>query len=400
MGERKKGEIHIDLDAAGLMTAFPSEDVHRIIDNLGKREKRRRKLPSAFVVYHVIALGLMVSTGAKEVLRRLLDRVRDRPWIGARSVASEAAITKARKRLGAEPIRKLFEELAKPIAKKTTKGCWFRGRLVVSLDGSTLHVQDSDANERAYGHPGTSGRSPAWPLIRFVMLIENGTHAPFAAKMAGWRTSENALAGCIIGKLREGMICLADRLFYSYDMWSQAVTTGTDLLWRVQKRIRLPRRKTFSDGSYLSEVRPPVSGPRHRNAPPISVRVIEYTTKVRGAVKRFRVITTILDPRSASALELATLYANRWSFESALREMKTFLRGRQTLLRSRIPELVEQDFYGLLLAYYGVRSVMHDVAREEQIEPKELSFVHALNVIIRRLPEAVSFSPSGLAALP
>jgi hypothetical protein len=400
MGGSKKSAIHLDLDLESLMTAFPSEDVHRIIDELGKREKRRRKLPSGFVVYHGIALGLMVSTGAKEVLRHLLDKVRDRFWIAGRSVASEAAITKARKRLGAEPIRRLFEDLAKPVGKKTTKGCWFRGRRVVSLDGSTLHLQDSEANDRAYGRPPTSGRDPAWPLIRFVMLIENGTHVPFAAKMDGWRTSENALGAAIVGNLRAGMVCLADRLFYSYDLWSQAVTTGADLLWRVQKKIRLPRRKTFSDGSYLSQVCPPVSGPKHRKAPPIPVRVIEYTTKVKGTVNQFRVITTILNPRSASALELARLYNERWSFEGALREMKTFLRGRKTLLRSRIPELVEQDFYGLLLAYYGVRSVMHDVARQEQIEPQELSFVHALNVIVRRLPEAVSFSPSGLAALP
>src|SRR5436309_6232640 len=115
MGGSKKSAIHLDLDLESLMTAFPSEDVQRIIDELGKREKRRRKLPSVFVVYHGIALGLMVSTGAKEVLRHLLDKVRDRVLIAGRSVASEAAITKARKRLGAEPIRRLFEDLAKPV---------------------------------------------------------------------------------------------------------------------------------------------------------------------------------------------------------------------------------------------------------------------------------------------
>ena len=130
------------------------------------------------------------------------------------------------------------------------------------------------------------------------------------------------------------------------------------------------------------------------------VRVIEFTARVGGRIEVYRVITTILDPRTAGSLDLARLYASRWTIEIALREMKSFVGGRPTLLRSRIPELVEQDFYGLLLAYYGVRSVMHDVAREEQIEPNELSFVHALNVVIRRLPEAVSFSPSGLAALP
>jgi hypothetical protein len=299
-----------------------------------------------------------------------------------------------------EPLRELFDQLARPIAKKKSKGCWFRGRRVVSLDGSTLHVQDSEANDRAYGRASSTGRLPAWPLIRFVMLIENGTHAPFAAAMSGWRTSENALGYKVLGKLNAGMLCLADRLFYSYEMWTQAVSTGADLLWRVQKKIPLPRLKTFADRSYLSQVCPPVSGPKHRKGEAIPVRVIEFTAKVRGRAEHYRVITTILDPRAAGALELAQLYARRWSIEVALREMKSFLRGRRTLLRSRIPELVEQDFYGLLLAYYGVRSVMHQVADQEQIEPNELSFVHSLNVIIRRLPEAVSLSPYGLAALP
>jgi hypothetical protein len=394
MGARRKAEIHIDLDA--LMTAFPGRDVERILDELGKRERRRRKLPAAAVVFHVIALGLMVSTGAKEVLRTLLDKVRDREWVGGVPLASEAAITKARQRLGAEPIRKLFEQIARPLAKKSTKGCWFRGRRVVSLDGSTLHVQDSDANDRAYGRVGSSGTLPAWPLIRFVMLLENGTHAPFAAAMAGCRTSENVLAYRLLNKLTRGMICLADRLFYSYEMWTQAVSTGADLLWRVQKKITLPRLKMLSDRSYLSEVRPPVSGPKHREGAPIPVRVVEFTAKVGDRVEWYRVISI----RAAH---------QPWNWqncmpgdgrESALREMKSFLRGRRTLLRSKIPELVEQDFYGLLLAYYGVRSVMHEVARREQTEPNELSFVHSLNVIIRRLPEAVSFSPSGLAALP
>jgi hypothetical protein len=398
MGGREREKIHIDLDA--MTTAFPSRDVERILEQVGRREKRRRKLPAAVVVYHVIALGLMVSTGAKEVLRCLLDRVREREWVGGWPVASEAAITKARKRVGVEPLRELFDQLARPIAKKKSKGCWFRGRRVVSLDGSTLHVQDSEANDRAYGRASSTGRLPAWPLIRFVMLIENGTHAPFAAAMSGWRTSENALGYKVLGKLNAGMLCLADRLFYSYEMWTQAVSTGADLLWRVQKKIPLPRLKTFADRSYLSQVCPPVSGPKHRKGEAIPVRVIEFTAKVRGRAEHYRVITTILDPRAAGALELAQLYARRWSIEVALREMKSFLRGRRTLLRSRIPELVEQDFYGLLLAYYGVRSVMHQVADQEQIEPNELSFVHSLNVIIRRLPEAVSLSPYGLAALP
>lgn len=399
MGGIKRAEIHIDLDAVG--TVFPVRDVEQILDSLGCREKRRRKLPADLVVYFVIALGLMVSTGAKEVLRHLLDRAgRAREWWGGVPLASEAAITKARKRLGSGPIRELFEQLAKPIGKLTTKDCWFHGRRVVTIDGSTLHLQDSNENDRKYGRPGSSGKAPSWPLIRFVLLIENATHVPFGAAMAGWRTSENKLASQIINHLQRRMLCLADRLFYSYEMWNQAVATGADLLWRVQKKITLPRLKTLADRSYLSEIRPPTSSSKHRSGPAIPVRVIEFTAKVRGRSEFYRVITTILNPRSASALELARLYANRWTIEETLREIKTYQRGRRTLLRSKIPELVEQDFYGLLLAYFGVRSLMHEAALKEHIEPRELSFVHSLNVIIRRLPEAVLFSPSGLAALP
>lgn len=394
MGSKARPILHIDLDA--VMTAFPLRDIEAILSEFEANERRVRKLPAVLTVWLVIALGLMVSTGAKEVLRRLLDQVREPEWWPPEGpVASEAAITKARRRIGAAPIRSLFERVAQPKAKRATRGAFFRKRRLVTLDGSTLHVQDSAANERQFGRPGSAKTAAAWPQIRFVVMIENGTHLPFAAAMSGWRTSENALARSILVRLEAGMLCLADRLFYSYDMWAQAVATGADLLWRVQKQISLPRLKTFSDRSYLSEVRPPVSGPKHKLAPPIPVRVVEFTAKVRHKIEHYRVITTLTNPRSASALELARLYANRWTIEIFLRELKTYLRGRRTLLRSKVPELVEQDFYGLLLAYYGVRSEMHDAALQEQIAPGEISFVHALNTITRRLPEAISFSPSG-----
>lgn len=392
--------LFVDLDA--LTTAFPLADVEQILEQTDRMSKRRRKLPAPMLVYYIIALGLMVSVGAREVLRRFLEKIRedeDWPRVDA-PIASEAAITKARKRLGVEPVRRLFEQAAKPIALETTRGAWFAGRRVVSLDGSTLHVQDSDANERAFGRLPTSKSPAAWPLIRFVLLIENGTRVPFGAAMSGCRTSENALARQILGRLERGMICLADRLYYSYDMWTQALTTGADLLWRVPGYIRLPRLQTLDDRSYLSELRPARRGPKHRSGPAIPVRVMEFTARVRGKTEHYRVITTIMDPHTASAIELARLYAERWCIETALREIKTHLRGRRTLLRSKLPELVRQDFYGLLLAYFGVRCLMHEGALNENIEPISISFLHALNVVIRALPEIISFSPSGEAALP
>ena len=399
MGSQHRGQaIHFDFDA--MSTAFPLEDVERILEATGRKSERQRKLPASTMVYLIIALGLMVSTGAKEVLRRLLDKIREREGGGWLEPASEAAVCKARKRLGVEPVKKLFEQEARPIATRRTRGAWFHGRRLVTLDGSSLQAQDSSANVRAFGRPQTAKRPAAYPVIRFVMLIENGTRVPFGAAMDRWRTSEVALARQVIGGLRKGMLCLADRLFYSYDLWSQAVATGADLLWRVPKRIKLPRLKVLPDRSYLSEIRSSRKSPAGRSAPPIPVRVIEYTITVGAKVEHYRMITTLLRIRSGKAMELARLYERRWNVESSLQEIKTTLRGRRVLLRSRLPELVKQDFYGLLLAYFGLRCLIHEAALQKAIEPTSISFLHALNIVIQRLPEAVAFSPSGQAALP
>lgn len=394
----KRSVLRLDFDA--MTTAFPLAEVERALEATGRMSQRERKLPAALTVYLVIALGLMVSVGAKEVLRRLLDKIRTREWIAGVPLASEAAICKARKRIGFEPLKKLFEQVARPIATRKTKGAWFRGLRLVTLDGSSLQVQDSSANEKAFGRPGTAKRASAYPVMRFLMLIENGTRVPFAAAIDRFSTSENALAREVIGKLSKGMLCLADRLFYSYNMWTQAVATGADLLWRVPSYLTLPRLKVLSDGSYLSQIRCWNKGVLVPSAPVLRVRVVEFTIKVGAQVEHYRVITTLLSPRSATAMQLAQLYAERWSIETSLQEIKTRLRGRRVMLRSHLPELVKQDFYGLLLAYFGVRCLIHEGALQEDIEPTSISFLHALNVVIRRLPEAVSFSPSGQTALP
>jgi hypothetical protein len=398
MGKHRKQEV-LQLDFDAITTAFPLADVERALEATDRMSQRQRKLPGPMTVYLVITLGLMVSTGAKEVLRQLLDQIRQREWIPGVPTASEAAICKARQRLGFEPLKHLFDQIARPIATRATRGAWFRGRRLVTLDGSTLQVQDSRSNEQAFGRPATAKRPAAYPVIRFAMLIENGTRVPFAAAMDQWSTSENALARQVIGRLGKRMLCLADRLFYSYDMWTQALATGADLLWRLPSSIILPRLKVLPDGSYLSEIHPSRKAAAGRSAPALRVRVVEFTIKVGSKVEHYRVITT-LSLRTATATELARLYAERWSIETSLQEIKTHLRGRRVLLRSRLPELVKQDFYGLLLAYFGVRRLMHEGALQEDIEPTSISFLHALHVVIRRLPQAVAFSPSGQAALP
>ena len=125
--------------------------------------------------------------------------------------------------------------------------------------------------------------------------------------------------------------------------------------------------------------------------------MIEY--RLGGKGEQYRVLCSILDPRKAPAIQLANLYPKRWTIETALGELKTRLRGARAVLRSRIPALVRQDFYGLLLAHFGVRALMHEAALEEGIEATDLSFIHALRTVGRYLPLYVSFFPSEQEAL-
>ena len=384
------------IDLGSMSSAFPLGDVERILEETNRSSLRKRKLPAYVMTYYVIALGLMASVGTREVLRHLLDRFRGRrSWRG--ELASEAAITKARQRLGVEPLRKLYETFVRPIATRAIKSAWYRQWRVVSLDGTTLCTLDTPENDKRFGRPPASRGRSAWPQLRLVALLENGTRVLFAAALDAYRVAETTLVRRIVGRLEDGMLCLADRGIYSYSLWTAAVATGAELLWRVQRGIGLPEVQRLADGSYLSEIRPQGRG-RKRDS--IVVRVISFTIVLKGHSERYRLITTILDPLPAPALELAHLYAARWTIETAFRELKVRQRDRSLVLRSQLPDLVEQDVYGLLLAHFGIRQIMCQAARQDGVEPAELSFAHALHVIIRRLPEMVAFSPSGEDALP
>jgi Insertion element 4 transposase N-terminal/Transposase DDE domain len=375
---------------------FPRAKVDAVLAQTGRASIRERDLPAHVVVYYVIALALYMRSSYREVLRCLLEGVQ---WLLDPSVtvkvAGKSGISQARSRLGADPLKQLYETVVIPIAEKQTKGAWFRRWRLVSLDGSTLDTADTVENEQAFGRPGASRGSSAFPKVRFVALLENGTHVLWAARMGPYATDELTLAEDVVPSLRKGMLCLADRFFPSYKLFRAAAQTGADLLWRTRQNARLDVDRRLPDGSYLSRIYASTSDRRNqRNG--IVVRVIDYRLKeVPGAEPVYRLITTILDPAPAPAKELAALYHERWEIETALDELKTHLRGAQIVLRSKTPELVRQEFYGLLMAHFAVRGLMHEAALKADEDPDRLSFLHAVRVVQRRIARGVAIPPWG-----
>lgn len=253
-----------------------------------------------------------------------------------------------------------------------------------------MDVAESDANEKAFGRPGSTRGHSAYPQVRVVGLLENGTHVFFGAEMDRYGVGETTLARRVLGKLRRNMLCLADRNFFCFPLWKQALATKAKLVWRAKHQLVLPKTRKLADGSYLGKL---YESPKHRreDREGIAVRIVDY--RIDGFRENYRLVTNILDPAMAPALELARLYSERWTIETAGDELKTHLRGSNVVLRSKLPELVRQDVFGLLLAHYGVRWVMHDAAISEGIAADELSFVHTLRVVHRKLPWFVSFPP-------
>jgi hypothetical protein len=310
-------------------------------------------------------------------------------------ITGKSGISQARTRLGWEPIEALHDEIVQPIATERTKGAWFRTWCLVSLDGSTLDVADTQENREAFGRPGASRGKSAYPQVRFVSLVENGTHVLFGTRMGPYSMGEITLAKSAVKNLTPGMLCLADRCFPGFELWRQAQATGADLVWRGKKNLRLPRLKSFADGSYLSEIYPSTRDRRNKTHG-VEVRVIEYILEgVPEAESFYRLLTTILDPEQAPAHELAALFHERWEIETALDELKTHLRGSRIVLRSKKPALVKQEFYGLMLAHFAIRGLMHEAALKGDVDPDTLSFTHTVRVIRRKLPFFVSFPPSG-----
>lgn len=393
------GKIAEHLSIGVLAQIYPWERVSAVLQQTGRASERVRDLPAEVVTYYVMGLGLFMAVSTREVLRVLVEGLQ---WLGAGpavKVASKAAISQARTRLGAAPLQQLWEQTAQPLASTETAGAFYGGRRLVALDGTTLDVPDTKANAGHFGKPGVSRGRAALPQVRLVGLVETGAHAVLAVAMAPCQTGEHTLARLVVPKLSAAMLCLADRLFASFSLWQLAGKSGAQLLWRVRANYRLPVESVRPDGSYLSTFYASTAARRHRTNG-VRVRVIEYTLENHPTGETYRLMTTLLDPTAAPAVELAALYPERWEMEGVFDELKTHLRGGQlVVLRSKTPALVEQEIYGLLLAHRAVRTLMCRAAQGAHLDPDRLSFTHRVRVLRRKLAHPPAFPPSAGGAL-
>ena len=376
-----------------LASVCPRELIDEVLAHTGRASRRERLLPAPAVVYYVMALALWREAPLQEVLRVVCEGLQ---WLGgecAAAQASKSAISQARTRLGAQVMKQLAERVLRPLARPGAPGAWYRSWRLMAVDGSTMDVADEAGNAEFFGYPAASRGQSALPQARVLGLVECGTHAVVAASIAPYGCSEVGMATqWLAAKLDSDMLVMADRNFYSFKLWRAAAASGATLLWRVNSNAGLPVQQELADGSYLSTVYDSEDRARRDGR---QVRVIDYTPEDSATPVQtsYRLVTTIVEPRAAPALELAALHHERWKAESVFDEFKTPMRSTSTVLRSKTPELVEQELWGLLLAHFAVRQLMEQAAWQRAIDPGRLSFTHVLRMIQAKDAASRRWSP-------
>ena len=355
--------------------------------------RRLRLLPARVVMLFVLALTLFTSYGYRSVWRQMASGV---PGLAGRTPSS-SALTQARQRLGPEPLAALFARVRGVQAGPGTPGAFRFGLRLVSWDATTLAVPDSTDNAAAFIRPRNQKTGAGFPQVRLLTLIEVGSHAVIDAAFGP--DSEQVLARRVLPALEPGMLLLADRNFPSYQLWREAAGTGAQLLWRVKAAWRLPRVATFTDGSWLAVL--PAPGRRRRAG--VWVRVIDYQVQVtdqhgRVRTEAFRLITTLTDPTTAPAAELAACYHERWESETGYAALKTAQRGPRRVLRSQRPDGVTQEIYAYLITHQAVRALMVHAAETAGLDPDRLSFTTTLRLVCRTVINQTTATARNLAA--
>jgi transposase IS4-like protein/DDE family transposase len=410
-GRSDSGASLLLTDAIGigaLTRLVPRELVDEVVLSLGRKELRKNKLPARVMVYFVMAMALFCGDGYEEVMRKLAGGLAylgtwRRDW----TMPSPGGLCQARQRLGPEVMRELFERVAVPCALRSTEGAWLAGRRLMAVDGFGMEVPDSEENAAYFGYAGKKGRS-AFPFVRIAALAECGTHAIIAAEIAEDGEGEETLARRILsgGAAGPGMIVMADAGLYSYANFRMVIDAGADALFRIGANVGLPALEWLPDGSYLSFIAEPAEKARNsyrlRNGlvhitdlPGTYVRAVDYEITDRGnGSEIITLVTSITGPADIPAAELAAAYHQRWEAELVFDELKTHQCAPGTILRSRKPELVEQEIWGLLLTHYGIRHLMREAADQAELDPDRMSFIRALRVIRRQISGQAAFPPS------
>jgi hypothetical protein len=384
-----------ELAVDALQRAVPREMIQAVLMDSDSPGQRARKLTAEMTIWALIAMNLYTHLALGHVLRKLAQGLRFIWPDPAYRVPGASAFVYRRYQLGMRPLAMLYARLAQPIATPQTLGAFRFGLRLMAIDGTVEDVPDTPANAAAFGRQHGSRGDSAFPQVQCVYLIECGTHAIVDATFWPYGTSERVGAAALLRTVTADMLVMWDRGLHEYDLLAAVCQRGAQALGRLPANVKPEWVASLPDGSTLAYLHPSDHQRRHRER--LLVRIIAYTLTdpaLPGYGEVHRVVTTLLDPRVAPALDVVCLYHERWESELVVDETDTHQRLAGRPLRSHKPEGVLQELYALLIAHFAIRVLMHEAALQADLDPDRLSFVHAVRVIHDAIPEFQMVSPA------
>lgn len=364
---------------------IPANLVEEVITECGANEKRSRKLPAALTLWLCVLMNIFSGIGLQAVLVRLVRGTRLVAGAGLAVAANKSSISKARYRLGVEPLQQLFNRVCHPLANVNDPYAFRYGLRLMAFDSTVEQAADTPANEVVFGRqPGTTTTpGSAFPQVRCVYACECGTHAIIDAVFMPYRTGDMQGVRHLLRCVEKDMLIMLDAGLFSAALIAAIRERGSHVLCRVSSNVHPPCEERLADGSYLSHLTV-YDAQRNPTGQRVPIRVIEYTfddPQRPGYQKVHRLLTTLLDPIAYPALDLICLYHERWEIELTIDELDTHQRLLSTPLHSHKPAGVVQELYGLLIAHYLIRAIMYHAALTIAVDPDRLSFVTAVRLI-------------------
>jgi hypothetical protein len=368
---------------------LPATDIAQVLTAEGVAAQRVRKLDLLLTVLVIVGMNIYPYLSIGHVIQKLARGLRF-IWPDADyDVPKDSALSYRRYQLGAPVMARLFRHICRPIATPETKGAFCFGLRTMALDGTTETLPDTAANAAVFGRHYTNRGEAAFPQVHCVYLAECGTHVIVDAGFWPIHTSERVGGRRLLRSVTAGMLVMWDRGFHDYDMVTGVQTRQAQVLSRLPAHVKPKRVKLLPDGSWLATISPS-DYQRRRQGERCLVRIIEYKVTdpaLADPDETHRLLTTLLDPDLYPAVDLICAYHERWEIEIAIDEIDTHQRLSAKTLRSLKPVGVIQELYGLLIAHFIIRYLMHEAALQAGIDPDRLSFIHAVEVIKDAIPE-------------
>jgi hypothetical protein len=382
---------------------YPKEVIERCVQQSEpwSSKARRVRLSTALtLVLFVIAMALWSRRNQCQVWQSLVGKLSALHPAEPKSTMSDSGISGRRTELGSQCVQVLMQERCQLIAQPSSMPKAFFGRYrLMAIDGTLFNTPDTKANSLAFGRSSNQYGPGAYPQVRCVLLAECGPHAVVGLEIDGYHVSEVHGAHHLLEQIGRNMLVLVDAGITSGGFIEHVRERGAHILGALEAGVweQLSHQRRLVDGSVLAWVGPRRPGSAHY---PVRrgmwVRIISYRVtdeRLGEKGKVYRLVTTLLNPRVAPALELVALYHERWEVELVIDEIKTHERAQRKVLRSKTPEGVRQELYGIYLAHYAVRVLLAQAAVEAELDPDRLSFSEGLFELTETISLALTVEP-------